>query len=75
MNNLVSVIIPVFNRFHLSDRSIESVLYQSHQDWELKQLVELHKFRTRGYYHMVIKSVHKYSYGKILTLLSKFLCP
>ena len=35
MNNLVSVIIPVFNRFHLSDRSIESVLNQSHQDWEL----------------------------------------
>lgn len=35
MYNLVSVIIPVFNRFEYADRAILSVLNQSYTNWEL----------------------------------------
>lgn len=35
MDNLVSVIIPVFNRFEYADRAILSVLNQTYTNWEL----------------------------------------
>lgn len=34
-NNLVSIVIPYFNRSHAIRRAIESVLNQSHNNWEL----------------------------------------
>jgi glycosyltransferase involved in cell wall biosynthesis len=35
MDNLVSIIIPVFNRFEYADRAILSVLNQTYTNWEL----------------------------------------
>ena len=35
MSNLVSVIIPVYNRFNLVKKSIESVLTQNHTEYEI----------------------------------------
>ena len=35
MSNLISIIIPVFNRFEYADRAVLSVLNQSYSNWEL----------------------------------------
>lgn len=35
MNDLVSIIIPVFNRFNVLHRTINSVFKQTHKNWEL----------------------------------------
>jgi glycosyltransferase involved in cell wall biosynthesis len=61
-----------FKEKRLSQR--ETFLLTFYSNWELKQLVELHRLRNRSYYQFIMHSLNKYSLGKMLSILSKLLC-
>lgn len=48
-------------------------LEEFYSHWELNQLKELHRFRNRQYYNLVIRSLDRYYVARILIILAKWL--
>ena len=48
-------------------------LEQFYSHWELNQFKELHRFRNRQYYNLVIRSLDRYYIARILIVLAKWL--